>query len=245
MFKKKKFKPYQDITFVARDEMILKGTEPPKPARLLIPDWYKNIPSHHSKTPEWDDRFGNANSTLKQCMPFFDTFTMGYIMTTPCDIYVESSFNGASVKVSSHPSFNIVGTRGPGGKTSMPIPDEYYDCEFTWLTHWEAKTPPGYSTLYTHPLNKDDLPIHTVSGVMDTDHWYATGNHPFFIKKGFEGIIPMGTPMMQVIPFKRESWRATEPRAMSREEYDLLNMKVRRHISSGYKKEMWQKKEYI
>jgi hypothetical protein len=29
------------------------------------------------------------------------------------------------------------------------------------------------------------------------------------IQKGFEGIIEKGTPMFQIIPFKRDEWKAT------------------------------------
>ena len=79
---------------------------------------------------------------------------------------------------------------------------------------------------------------------MDTDNWYITGNHPFFIKRGFEGIIPMGTPMMSIIPFKRTKWKSGH-RPIDPMERDVLQAKVRRHASSGYKKEIWEKKEFL
>lgn len=249
MFKRKKkeklAKGYKEVTFVARDKFLLEVSEAPKPAKLFIPDWYKNLPTHQTKQPQFDDMHGNGNSTMKQCMPFFDGFNMGYIMTTPCDIYVEKGFDGETVKISSHKMFDVVGARGPASKTSMPIPDEYYNQEFTWITTFEASTPEGYSSFCMHPINRPDLPFHTITGIMDTDKWYITGNHPFFIKKGFEGVIPMGTPMMQIIPFKRDEWRATEPRAMDHLEHDILQAKVRRHFNGGYKKEAWSKKVYI
>jgi hypothetical protein len=246
MFKKKlKLNKHNDITFVARNEFILKSSEAPQPAKDFIPKWYKDIPPFHSKTPHFDNNFGNNNSTMKQCMPFFDSFNMGYIMVTPCDIVVEKNHIGDNVKVSANNMFDIIGERGPSKKHSMPIPDTFYDFEWTWQTHFEAQTPKGYSCLYTHPLNRPDLPWYTLSGVMDTDHWWITGNHPFFIKKGFEGIIPMGTPMMQVIPFKREDWKQTKPRSMDPMEHDIIQSKVRRHSSMGYKKEMWTRKIFI
>lgn len=246
MFKKKLVsKEYQDITFVARDEFILKSCEAPKPAKLFIPDWYKNAPAHHSKVPQFDDKHGSTNSTIKQCMPFFDSYNLGYIVTTPCDIYVEKSFDGETVKVSANDMFHFLGDRGTSTKTSMPVPEDFYNQELTWVTHFEAQTPPGYSTICTHPLNRPDLPFHTLTGIMDTDKWFITGNHPFFIKKGFEGVIPMGTPFMQFIPFKRDDWKATEPRYMDKMEHDIIQAKVRRHLSSGYKKEMWSKKVFL
>lgn len=234
---------YKNIEFIARDDFINASSSPPVPAKNMMPDWYKNIPPHHTKVPNFDEGHGNNNSTMKQCMPFFDSLTCGYLMLTPCDIIVERSFDGKSARVFSHDMFSMIGERGAPRKHSMPIPDDYYQIEYTWQTHWEAKTPKGYSCLYTHPINRPDLPFYTISGVMDTDGWYLTGNHPFFIKKGFEGVIPLGTPMMSILPFKRNSWKSSN-RAVEIMERDLLQAKVRRHASGGYKKEIWGRKDY-
>jgi hypothetical protein len=245
MFKrnKKVKKEYNDISFVARNETIFDISDAPVPAKLLLPEWYKNIPTHFTKSPHFVEGSGNHNSTLKHCMPFLDSWTIGYIMTLPCDVFVEKNFDGSSVSVKSHDYFSIVGSRGPSNHLSMPVPEDYYQIEFVWQTAWEANTPEGYSCLYTHPINRPELPFYTLSGVMDTDKWWVTGNHPFFIKKGFEGIIPMGTPMMSIIPFKREDW-VSDKRFMEEKEYNVLQAKVRRHASSGYKKECWSRKDY-
>jgi hypothetical protein len=67
-------------------------------------------------------------------------------------------------------------------------------------------------------------------------------NHPFFIQEEFEGIIPKGTPYMQMIPIKRDSWKSEFA------EYDpMLSLsvgKIRQYFMGGYKKMFWQKKEY-
>lgn len=241
IFKKRFIKEYNDITFVARDEFVYEATEPPKPAKLFLPQWYKDVPLHHTKDPNFT--VGNNNSTFKQCMPFLDSWSFGYIMTTPCDIMVEKNFDGSNVAIYSNDYFNITGTRGVPNKHSMPIPQDYYQNEFTWQTHWEAQTPDGYSSFYTHPINRPELPFYTISGVMDTDKWFITGNHPFIVKKGFEGVIPMGTPMMSIVPFKRDNWKSGK-RFIDKMEHDILQSKVRRHSSSGYRKEFWTRKDF-
>lgn len=245
MFKKnnKMKKEYKDITFVARNETILDISDAPVPSKSLMPEWYKNIPTHQTKIPAFVEGLGNLNTTFKQCMPFFDSYTFGYLMTLPCDVVVEKNFDGSSVNVYSHEYFDVVASRGPTNKHAMPIPDGYYQVEFVWQTHWEAQTPKGYSSFYTHPINRPDLPFYTISGVMDTDNWYLTGNHPFFIKKGFEGIIPLGTPIISIIPFKRDNWLSNK-RSISKKEHDILQSKVRRHSNSGYKKEFWERKDF-
>lgn len=240
----KKESEFLDIEFVARNKFIFEACEPPKPAKNFMPDWYKDIPSHHSKKPSFVSETGNTNSTVKNCMPFFDSLTTGYIMSTPCDIIVEASFDKKTARAHANEMFDLIGERGVPGKHSMPAPDDYYQFEWTWQTHWEAHTPDGYSCLYTHPINHPELPFYTVSGIMDTDKWYLTGNHPFYIKKGFEGVIPMGTPMMSILPFKRNNWKASA-RPVDEMESAVLNSRVRRHAHSGYKKEMWSRKDYL
>jgi hypothetical protein len=71
-------------------------------------------------------------------------------------------------------------------------------------------------------------------GVFSTNDW---------IKEDFNGIIPINTPILQIIPFKRENWKSE-----SRE--DLVNYaKIKiaeknKYLSGFYKKFIRQKKTY-
>ena len=71
----------------------------------------------------------------------------------------------------------------------------------------------------------------------------GTGNVPFYIKKGFQGIISQGTPVAQIIPFRQEKWK-------SKIEKDFLkNGQIMKESSlfsifGWYKKNYWIKKEY-
>ena len=93
IFKNKLKKNYNDITFVAKNEFVFKATQHPVPAKSHFPDWYKNIPTHRTKNPEFEPGQGVQNATFKQCMPFFDSWTLGYLMLTPCDVIVEKNFD--------------------------------------------------------------------------------------------------------------------------------------------------------
>jgi hypothetical protein len=69
------------------------------------------------------------------------------------------------------------------------------------------------------------------------------GNLPFFLKEGFEGIIPKGTPIAQIIPFKRESWNLQKDAALVNE--SRLNSRNSDSVIFGwYKKTIWKKKSY-
>jgi hypothetical protein len=106
------------------------------------------------------------------------------------------------------------------------------------------QTPKGYSLLITHPLNRLDLPFTTLSAVVDADKYpISDGSIPFFLKKDFYGIIKKGTPLFQVIPFKREEWDSE----MSEElftEARVYSKKSRSIVSGFYKNFQWSKKTY-
>lgn len=87
-------------------------------------------------------------------------------------------------------------------------PQGYYQEHFAWYPDWAVELPEGYSALYTHPLNRFDLPFFMTIGIIDNDKVNLPGTMPFFIAKGFEGTIPAGTPYAQIIPFKREDWKS-------------------------------------
>jgi hypothetical protein len=95
-----------------------------------------------------------------------------------------------------------------------------------------------------HPLNRVDLPFITISGIIDFDKSIHApiGNIPFFIKKGFTGTIPAGTPMFQMIPFKREDWKS-ENQTYS-DIFWQKKLNERKGIADIYKKKVWQKKSY-
>ena len=79
-----------------------------------------------------------------------------------------------------------------------------------WSFDFSLKTPKGYSVLFCHPLNRFELPFQTFSGVVETDEYNQGTHFPFYIKKLNVGeiiIIKKGTPIVQIIPFKRENWK--------------------------------------
>jgi hypothetical protein len=76
---------------------------------------------------------------------------------------------------------------------------------------------------------------------MDTDIYGHSGSIPFSIKIGFEGIIPKGTPFLQMIPIKRESWKSVNSPI---EEDEGVTAIPRTTIRGFYRDNWWQKKDY-
>lgn len=229
------------ITFIPASEDVEKYVSPPVPIKLEVPEWYKKIETEYLKSPKFSEQGQLSNTSLKQCIPFFDAMTAGYVQKTWCDIYINPV--GDSFEMAFPVSPEPLGMRN---KVHIKYyDDEYYPAEFFWQIPWQVKLPEGYSVFAIHPLNRQDLPFTTMSGLIDADRYHHApfGNMPVYIKKGFRGIIPAGTPMYQFIPIKREGWEsATEE--FSEEE---IKKKLRYQISKFwgfYKDNFWHRKEY-
>jgi hypothetical protein len=92
-------------------------------------------------------------------------------------------------------------------------------------------------------MNRHDLPFITMSGIVESDIWGLPVFTAFFLKRGFQGIIKKGTPLFQMIPFKRDNWEMELD--LSQEKFDEHEFKAenRRSMLYGYyKKTAWRKK---
>lgn len=86
---------------------------------------------------------------------------------------------------------------------------EIYDpVPYKWDNAWIVKTPPGWSCLFQHPAWHDQLPFRTLPALVDTDKHDVAVEFPFLLKRSFTGLIPKGTPMVQVLPFQRQDTKA-------------------------------------
>jgi hypothetical protein len=213
--------------------------KPLKPALETVPEWYRVIPSFVADSKTIVGL--KDNMTVKTCMPFLDSLITGYMITTYQDIQVVQENGKALVTWLIQPEPLVV--RDKNINASIPAPNGYEDTHFSWKSPLNYQTPKGISMLVTHPLNRFDLPFLTLSGIVDSEEGMVGGQLPFFIKKGFEGIIPKGTPFAQLIPFKKENWVAEEDESLlkkGREINHLSNSVLR----GWYKNSRWKKAYY-
>jgi hypothetical protein len=212
--------------------------EIPKPASLYIPDWYKNMESYMNGT-KVPDNTGTTQATIKKCIPVFDAITSGYIIVTIHDMYVDIVDGKQKVisapisPLESHPI-----EQAPTHPMKKDIP------YLKWINPWAIKTEPGYSILFTQPFHRES-PISILPGVVDTDTYIAPVNFPFVINdSSFTGLIPSGTPIVQIIPFKREKWKSLKGKQKElvkiKNNTNFLNSK----FVNRYKTMFWSRKEY-
>jgi len=212
----------------------------------------KNLmPPSVSKIPQWwkDGELvqSNGEAGLKSCIPFMEIMMTGYTVNLPFDIFVSKNDDGTinlrwnAPNESGWPTF-VAERPQELGKT-IPRPPGHLQNSFVWSSLWAWKTPKGYSCIVTHPFNRFDLPFTTVSGVIDSDKFQGNGNIPFFLKEDFQGVIPEGTPIAQLFPYKRTKWRSwiddSDIPDIQKNQTSTL-----REPDGSYKKRFWIRKVY-
>lgn len=229
-----------EIKFYPSSEETSIFIPPPKPAATYIPKWYRDIPKFSKKEVVLNEHGRLDGMNVKSCVPFLDSMMSGYIQETWQDIAVEHR-NGR-VQVSCPTDPRMLSTRN---ELSIPVSEAFYQIEFVWKAPWMPRLPKGWSMLYTSPLNHVELPWETGSGVQDSDNFYHSpfGNLPFYIKYGFTGIIPAGTPMYQMIPVKRESWKSEVMPWDKEGQYRRVKM-IATRFEGAYRDLFHAKKEY-
>lgn len=223
------------IEFIAQDEHVWNVSPKPYPAAKGLPQWWKDIPVYTdgsnklSLTPK-------PNVTVKRCSPMLDVLSMGYYIPLWADLLVEQVDNLPLLMWNVNKE--VVGVWNSTQVSNFEIQEGYSRVAFKNYHGWTIKTPPGWSSLFIHPSAYPNANFRTISGVVDTDVFNGEINVPFTVKNGFEGLIEKGTPMIQVIPFKRENWDSGFSVKGPREhEFDLekLYAKAVRSYTSTFK----------
>lgn len=185
-----------------------KGCIEPIPATKEIPKWYKKI-SPLRKFYYPDDENEKADLTIKKCIPILDAFTTGYYLMTKYESTWKIDEDGThectcpaklvdgdNKPITMHPWEQI---------RDIELGGIYNEYAYKFTSPYVIKTPPGYSCIFTHPFNQIS-PFLTLTGVVDTDLHPLAVQFPFLMLKNWEGTIKKNTPIVQIIPFKRDDW---------------------------------------
>lgn len=237
------------IKFISNRSWLNKDSmSKPTPTAKAIPAWYKDA-DRYAMRPDgepWTAPDGGRVVTWKACPALYDIMTTGYVYRTPCDIEFYMNDAGViSARILDDQYKDFVNARDP--MPQFEVPWGYYEHHFAWWADWAVELPSGYSAIYSQPFNRFDLPFLTTSGIIDNDKVSLPGTMPFFIPKGFTGVIPAGTPYAQIIPFKREDWK-TELVIENPAELYTKNMansfKYRKPSGGVYQRDVWERRKY-
>jgi hypothetical protein len=233
------------------------GCVEPIPAIKQIPKWYKKM-TPLRRFLNIDDENEKKDYTVKKCIPVLDAFTTGYYLVTKYDSYwnVDEDgtheckcdaklIEGGNKPITMHPYEQI---------RDIELGGVYNEYAYKFTNPYLIKTPPGYSCIFTHPFNQVS-PFLTLTGVVDTDMHPLAVQFPFLMMKNYEGVIKKGTPIVQIIPFKRDEWTYSinKPNTLDVQESSLRHSQFEsgRYNSDGdptggeYKNKYRIKKKYL
>lgn len=239
----------KEIKFIASKEYINCAEVFPQPSKLNIPAWYKEL------------NYTVNNRTIKGCMPFLDTLTAGYTLKMPVDYFIGHNikkdgerYTSGFTELDNYKEINInykgnleTHSTWQLGK-KCPFVDKNKNLPFHKLLNpWIIKTPPGYSCLFLPPMNNGDDRFSIIPGIVDTDNFPYEINFPIIINGDkypvLETTIKIGTPFVQVIPFKRDKWKmkiTTKSNKESKNNWFALKSK----LLENYKTKWWSKKSW-
>ena len=214
----------------------------PVPARAALPEWLRAMPR-----TAFSDLHGQEVRTVKQCPPFVDAMSHGFVIPLPCDVSVRDGvlswdWDHPVLTVEAHPrspvSFHV-----PAQVSGTP----YYDADVAIVkfnSFWTIELEPGHSLFATHPVNRADLPFRLLTGVVDSDRFTDVGIlfPAIWTDLNFEGVLPRGTPIAQCFPIVREalslqfqafSTEEAERYAVDREDPALSSRRISPPISGS------------
>ena len=201
----------KNINFRARGKTDFEVQLKPYPAVKKLPKWFLDA-TPHSNRPGWPNdgklyfRDRDSNNTYKKCVPLLDGLSSGYIVPLWTDVMVEQN-NGHS-EIYWKTKIDVFTLHGNPAK-EIPAPVGYDQVVYKYHNCWIPQTPKGYSCLIISPLGYNDLAFKAIPAIVDTDKSTLELVFPVWIKTGFEGIVEKGTPIVQIIPFKRDDWTST------------------------------------
>jgi len=232
---------FKNITFSAPKEYLNYKEDYPKPIQLNIPNWFKDL--QHTKN----------NFTVKGCIPFLETLKIGYVLSLPQDFILQYDSLGEMNFQPSQETDSKLPLNKRGIYHIHPVkqfegsPIQKTNLNFSVnkiINPWIIKTPPGYSCLFTPPLNNTDDRFNIIPGIVNTDTYDQPINFPLSVNgdkyPSQDTLLKKGTPYVQIIPFKRESWKMKiKTYNIKKYDYNIYNFFLK--TFHKYKNKFWTK----
>tara|TARA_B100001248_G_scaffold128044_1_gene95961 strand:- start:96 stop:995 length:900 start_codon:yes stop_codon:yes gene_type:complete len=219
------------IDFTTFNENTLRNFKPVM-AKKIQPDWWKKMKVFQAVR-------GRRTQTIRACPAMHDWTKSGWYLLANRDIEVLCGSDRMSL---SDENFTTKDTTRKSYE-SPTHPSDQFDNAFDYLKDgefghvkdafkmrnpWNIITPPGYSTYYVDPFLFQNKFFAVWQGIIDTDKFNVNQDNSqiiFYPRVNESFTIKEGTPLCQVIPFKREEWIAT---------YQLKDAKIWHENRSKY-----------
>lgn len=232
----------KNIKFTYIGEYFYEVCEHPQPSSAFIPDWYRTMPEYQGYNNKLTILNNNSNATAKKCIPMLDEIITGYTVPLWADVQVQQIPESPPM-LSWRVSEQVFDMNGPSSAL-IPPPPGFSNNVFKFVSGFRIQTPPGYSIMVKQPSGHYDLPFHVIPAIVDTDKSVIENNFPMWVEEGFEGIVEKGTPMVQIVPFKRDDWKS-EIDWITFDQFNIdRDRGYRSTIRNNYSKNIWSKKRF-
>lgn len=241
-----------NIYFEILNEEICKYAKLPTPAIFGLPIWWKDFNTHDPRVNEKRfDFLCRDIATAKNCPALNDSFNFGYIVYNPIDVFIDATEDSAinysvpeiNLSVLGEQENSYIGFHGNEQISNLRVDERFHPHALKLNTFFGISTDDGYSIWITHPIGRDDLPFKILDAVIDTDKYTTAFPYAMFIKRGFKGIIKAGTPLIQVIPFKRDDFNSHIVKS-NPQEIKSTNTILNSRFTNSYKKFFWSRKKF-
>tara|TARA_Y200000002_G_scaffold66552_1_gene51398 strand:+ start:957 stop:1637 length:681 start_codon:yes stop_codon:yes gene_type:complete len=223
-----------DIKFICHDKNVLKNF-PIVPAKDSMPEWYAKL---------------NDKNSISNDMPVRDYITAGYIIP---NVFEQAIGINTEDNIEKPDVIHPVELPGEFYRSlnHVTAPHYFYPHEFCpipiegakrsyykFKLPWRIETPKGYSTLFFQPYYNFTKDFSIMPFILDTDLYDLSNlEFPCIIKNEVD--IKPGQPLVQFIPFKRDSW--THSLHLGKEE---TSSKMNFFLFDMYKRAFHQKKTF-
>jgi hypothetical protein len=233
------------INFVTNNADTLKYFKPVL-ARSVMPEWWKTAKVEMGIASDFVQ-------TIRACPAMDDWTKSGYYILANRDIQISNG--DERIKNTQNRNWGTVNDDGNYASPSHPaeqmlnlfetVEHEGIKDAFKFRNPWNIQTPPGYSVLFLDPFLFTGRAFCVWQGIIDTDRFKNNQDNAQIIlypkvKESF--VIKKGTPILQILPFKREQWNAsyqwqdaktahenrTATSQLSNEEFDSMDTWARR-----------------
>jgi hypothetical protein len=185
------------------DPALIDRLPRPCAAAAALPEWLRAMPR---TAPS--DMHADPVRTVKQCPPFVDAMTHGFVIPLPCDVIAQGGalswdWDVPPLAASHHPRAPI-SFHAAAQVAGTPFQtDDQLIVKFN--SFWTVTLEPGWSLFATHPVNRQDLPFRLLSGLVDADRFNDVGLlfPGVWLDPAFEGVLARGTPVAQCFPVPR------------------------------------------
>lgn len=191
------FKKKPVIEFISAGWLARKHY-PVKLAKECLPEYWKKM----------EIKMADGGESVRKCPGIGDWMQLGYIIPAWTDIDIDQSGDyGPSVLVSN--GRESAAAHPPAQCKGMLDQKSHFGGSIKLPHNWKIITSPGWSIMIMPLWYWKDQPWEAMPGIIHTDNHHGEVNINFVLKSKESIIhIPAGTPLVQIIPFKRESVEA-------------------------------------